>query len=83
MRRWGLLLTLFRSRDARKRAAWIVGIVALLYLVSPIDLLPDPILLIGWLDDLAVVGLALWEIVSVRASLKAKPKALIHAIGTR
>jgi uncharacterized membrane protein YkvA (DUF1232 family) len=32
----------------------VVG--ALLYTVSPIDLLPDVILVLGWLDDLAVIG---------------------------
>jgi uncharacterized membrane protein YkvA (DUF1232 family) len=37
--------------------AAIVG--TLLYVLSPIDLIPDFIPVIGWLDDLAVLGLCL------------------------
>jgi uncharacterized membrane protein YkvA (DUF1232 family) len=32
--------------------------LALLYLLSPIDLIPDFIFLLGWIDDLIIVGLA-------------------------
>ena len=35
---------------------WIVLILllALLYIISPIDIIPDPIPVVGWVDDLAV-----------------------------
>lgn len=36
-----------------------VAAAALLYFISPIDLVPDPILPFGLMDDAAVVGLAL------------------------
>lgn len=33
----------------------IVWGLAALYTVSPIDLVPDPIPILGWLDDVAVI----------------------------
>ncbi|MFQ5847372.1 MAG: DUF1232 domain-containing protein [Candidatus Methylomirabilales bacterium] len=36
----------------------IVG--ALLYILSPVDLVPDLVPGLGWLDDLIVLGLLLW-----------------------
>ncbi len=32
----------------------VILILALLYILSPIDLIPDVIPVVGWLDDLAV-----------------------------
>ena len=37
-----------------KRAKWLLGI-ALAYLVSPIDLIPDFIPILGYLDDVVIV----------------------------
>lgn len=34
------------------------GIAAIIYLISPIDLIPDVMPIIGWLDDLAMLPLA-------------------------
>ena len=36
---------------------WIVLILvlALLYIISPIDIIPDPIPVVGWVDHVAVV----------------------------
>ncbi len=39
---------------------WLPWIIALLYFLSPYDALPDFIVGLGWLDDLAVLGLAFW-----------------------
>lgn len=36
----------------------IIGILAVLYVLSPLDILPDAIPLIGWLDDLGVLAWA-------------------------
>jgi uncharacterized membrane protein YkvA (DUF1232 family) len=35
----------------------LVGLFALFYVLSPVDLVPDFIPLIGWLDDLGVIAL--------------------------
>lgn len=36
---------------------WILGILGLLYVISPFDLLPDMMVLRGWVDDLLVLYL--------------------------
>lgn len=42
----------------------IIG--ALLYILSPVDLIPDVLLGLGWLDDLLVLGLLLWILSGLR-----------------
>jgi uncharacterized membrane protein YkvA (DUF1232 family) len=39
---------------------WVVG-ASILYLVSPIDFLPDIFPVVGWIDDAAVIGLLVAE----------------------
>lgn len=36
---------------------WVLTILALVYLLNPLDLLPDVVVGAGWLDDLFVLGL--------------------------
>jgi uncharacterized membrane protein YkvA (DUF1232 family) len=36
----------------------VLLLLAVLYVVSPIDAIPDVIPVIGWLDDIGVLGLA-------------------------
>jgi len=36
----------------------LAGVLAVLYFLSPVDLLPDFIPLLGWLDDLGVLSAA-------------------------
>jgi len=36
---------------------WILGLLGVLYVLSPIDLIPDVMVLRGWLDDLLVLYL--------------------------
>lgn len=41
--------------ENKPKAAKILFAVALIYLLSPIDLIPDFIPIIGWIDDLIIV----------------------------
>jgi uncharacterized membrane protein YkvA (DUF1232 family) len=45
-------------------AGWkkLFALAAAFYVVLPVDLIPDVIPVIGWLDDLGVVGVALYLI---------------------
>ncbi len=47
-----------------KQILLILG--ALLYVVSPVDLAPDLIPAVGWLDDLIVLGLLFWFLSGIR-----------------
>lgn len=42
------------------RIQW--ALIAIVYLISPIDFVPDFILGLGWLDDLAIVLYALRQV---------------------
>jgi hypothetical protein len=49
------------SAPVKKRATWkraLIGVLALLYVLSPLDILPDWIPLVGWLDDIGVLAWA-------------------------
>lgn len=86
----GLLLTRFRRelllvwamlRDSRTPVvAKITAIVAALYVISPVDLVPDVIPILGWLDD-GLVAYLLFQLTQrllpaeLLASLKAKQEA--------
>ena len=42
----------------KSQAKWkrvIIAVLAMLYVISPLDLIPDFIPVIGWLDDLGVL----------------------------
>lgn len=67
LKRWaallkGELLTVFYAARDRE-APWPARLLALAvaaYALSPIDLIPDFIPIIGWLDDLLLVPLGFW-----------------------
>ena len=59
-----LLLSLVRdywNKEYRDIPYWAIAAVvfALLYVLSPVDLIPDPIPVVGYLDDAAVVSICL------------------------
>lgn len=67
LKRWaallkGELLTVyFAARDPEAPGlARFVAIAVAVYAISPIDLIPDFIPVLGWLDDLAVVPIGFW-----------------------
>ena len=47
----------FRDKDTPKYVKAVIA-GALGYLVLPIDIVPDAIAVLGWVDDVAVLGLA-------------------------
>ncbi len=51
----------------RKGNGWtprniVLGILALLYIVSPFDIIPDWLPFVGWLDDIGVLSTILYFI---------------------
>jgi uncharacterized membrane protein YkvA (DUF1232 family) len=54
------LVLLFALRDPETPRVLKAGILALaLYTISPVDLIPDLLLLFGWADDLAILMLGI------------------------
>jgi hypothetical protein len=39
-------------------------LIAILYLLSPVDVLPDFLPVLGWLDDLIVLGVLAWVLIA-------------------
>ena len=57
-----LLLAWALLRDPRSpKAAKLVTVLAALYIVSPIDFVPDTIPILGWLDD-GLIGFLLLQL---------------------
>lgn len=52
------------NKDYRVAPFWVIGsiVVALTYVVAPVDLIPDFIPFVGYLDDAAVVALCIMMI---------------------
>ncbi len=71
---------LWRLLNDPRVPSWVktIPFVALLYLIFPIDLLPDPVLGLGQLDDLAIVllGLKLFRDLSPSAVVREHEAAL-------
>ena len=83
----------FAARDPRTPRAlrWLALLVAA-YALSPVDLIPDFIPVLGWLDDIILVPLGIWLIMRwlppevLQASrrkaeaLQRKPRSLMAAV---
>ncbi len=47
-----------KRQPLKSQAKWkrvIIAVLAMLYVISPLDLIPDFIPVVGWLDDLGVL----------------------------
>lgn len=83
----GRLFTMFRKelllawavlRDPRSpKAAKIATVLAALYVISPIDFIPDTIPILGWLDD-GLIGYLLLQL-----AFKFLPEELLTSLRTR
>ncbi|MBA4752120.1 MAG: DUF1232 domain-containing protein [Sphingopyxis sp.] len=73
------------ARDPRVRwLARLLAIAVAAYALSPIDLIPDFIPILGWLDDLLIVPLGLWVVRRLIADpLWAELHAAAEAASTR
>jgi uncharacterized membrane protein YkvA (DUF1232 family) len=73
------------SRDPR--VPWYVKFLALAvagYALSPIDLIPDFVPIIGYLDDLIIVPLGIWFVVSlIPKEIMAEYRAKANEAGLR
>jgi hypothetical protein len=50
-----------KDQPLKSQAKWkraIIAILAVIYIVSPLDLIPDWFPIVGWLDDLGVLAWA-------------------------
>lgn len=61
------LMILWRAFMAPETPVWLKGLMLVvpLYLISPLDLIPDFIPFAGWLDDLVVIPLLVSWIVGL------------------
>ncbi|MFW5947552.1 MAG: YkvA family protein [Gemmatimonadota bacterium] len=82
----GLLFRLMRdSRVPVLSKLLVLGVAA--YIVMPLDLIPDPFGVLGWTDDLFLLGLALRRLVMtagedvVGANWRGSPEALARLEG--
>ena len=77
------LIVLWRAFLAPETPIWLKGLMLLIpaYLLSPIDLIPDFIPVLGWVDDAVVVWLLVNFIVS-RLPRTADIRATRNAGGT-
>jgi len=59
------LIRYFRDREASILGKLFV-LAAVVYVISPVDLIPDAFPIVGWLDDMGVMTLAvawMWKVV--------------------
>lgn len=53
-------------RDPRTpRLARVIGVCVVAYALSPLDLIPDPIPILGFLDDLVLLPLGIWFVLKM------------------
>jgi DnaJ-domain-containing protein 1 len=58
-------------------------VIALLYFISPYDVIPDFVFGPGWLDDLAVLGLVFWWVSRLKKGASGAASTSSRSTGTR
>jgi uncharacterized membrane protein YkvA (DUF1232 family) len=58
-----------------------LGLLAVLYVVSPVDAIPDVIPFFGWLDDVGVVGAVMAYLMRDMSKFANRPKVQVVDIG--
>ncbi len=64
----------YKATLRNSRYRWILIGGSLLYLISPIDISPDFIPIIGWLDDTVIAGLLIAEVTQLLLDFRNKRK---------
>jgi len=77
-----VMLYAMRHRGTPKGVKFLL-LLAMLYLVSPVDLVPDTLPVVGWIDDAAIVPAAICGLTNllpraVRADCEAQADRLRH-----
>lgn len=50
-----------KTQPLKSQAKWkrvLIALLAFLYIISPLDIIPDVVPIVGWLDDLGVLAWA-------------------------
>ena len=58
---------------------YLPWLIAFLYVVNPYDVVPDFLLGLGWLDDLAVFGIILWWVSKLKRAYQASGASSAYA----
>jgi uncharacterized membrane protein YkvA (DUF1232 family) len=78
-----VLAVFLAARDPRTpRMAKLLAMAVAAYALSPIDLIPDFVPILGYLDDLVIVPLGLWLVIrmlppEVLATARSRAQALV------
>jgi uncharacterized membrane protein YkvA (DUF1232 family) len=78
-----VLAVFLAARDPRTpRAARLLAMAVAAYALSPIDLIPDFVPIVGYLDDLVIVPVGLWLVIrmlppEVLATARSRAQALV------
>lgn len=75
------LIRFFRDPTISRWRKW-AGLAALAYVLMPVDLVPDVLPVIGWLDDLGVVAAFVANVLAAapRAPLRPPREELVDAL---
>jgi len=68
----------YRSLIRNSKYRWLILLATLGYVVSPLDISPDILPVIGWIDDGLIATLAITEVAQLLADRKRKAAAQVE-----